>query len=117
VHRRLQPHVLAAGQQRVEGGLLQGGADRRPHLRAFGDDVEAPDPGAAGGGREEGGQHQHSRRLAGAVGAEEAVDLTLANLEVDAVDRAGPVLELADERFDLDAAAAWGLGHSLQAIQ
>ena len=113
----LQAHVLAAGQQRVEGGLLQGGADRRAHLRPFGDDVVAGDPGGAGGGGEEGGQHQHRRRLAGAVGAEEAVDLALGDLEVDAVDGPGPVLELADEAFDLDAAAAWGLSHSLQAIQ
>ena len=29
LERRLQPHVLAAGQQRVERGLLQRGADRR----------------------------------------------------------------------------------------
>src|SRR5258708_35335126 len=37
------------------------------------------------------------------------------DLEVDAVDGPGPVLELADEGFDLDAAAASGLSHSLQA--
>ena len=76
----LQAHVLAAGQQRVERGLLQGGADRGAHLRPFLDDVEAGDAGGAGGGREEGGQHQHRRRLAGAVGAEEAVDLALGDL-------------------------------------
>ena len=33
-------------------------------------------------------QHPHRRRLAGAVGAEEAVDVALANVEVDAVDGA-----------------------------
>ena len=41
VERRLQTQVLAARQQRVERGLLERGADRRAHLRALLDDVEA----------------------------------------------------------------------------
>ena len=40
-------------------------------------------PGGAGGGREEGGQHQHRRRLAGAVRAEEAEDLAARNDQIE----------------------------------
>jgi hypothetical protein len=42
-------------------------------------------------------------RLAGAVGAEEAVDLTGLDSQVDAGDRSRTVLELAFEALDLDA--------------
>jgi hypothetical protein len=40
--------------------------------------------------------------LAGSVWAEKAVDLARFHLEVDAVDGPGPLLELANEGFDLD---------------
>ena len=49
---RLQPQVLAAGEQRVERCLLESCADRRTHLRAFLDDVEAGDARAAVGRRQ-----------------------------------------------------------------
>ena len=101
----LQAHVLAAGQQRVERRLLQGGADRGAHPRALADDVEAGDPRRARGRRQQRRQHQHRGRLAGAVGAEEAVDLAGGDPQVDAVDRPRPVLELAHEAFDFDAVA------------
>ena len=52
VQGRLQPQMLAAREQRVEGRLLQRRADRFPHARALRDDVEARDARAAGGGRE-----------------------------------------------------------------
>ena len=35
VQRRLQAQVLASREQRVERGLLEGGADGRPHLGAL----------------------------------------------------------------------------------
>ena len=76
VERALQAHVLAGGQVRVERGLLEGGADRVANGGALLDDVEAGDAGAPRGGREEGGEHVDRGRLAGAVRAEEAVDLT-----------------------------------------
>ena len=41
VQRGLEAQVLAAGEQRVERGLLERGADRLAHLRALADDVEA----------------------------------------------------------------------------
>ena len=48
LQRGLQPHVLTAGQQRVERRLLERGADRAAHLRAFAHDVV---PGDARGAR------------------------------------------------------------------
>jgi hypothetical protein len=49
----------------------------------------------------------HGRRLAGAVGAKEAVDLARGHREVDRVDRARAFLELPDELLGLDR----GLAH------
>jgi hypothetical protein len=102
----LQSHVLVAGEERVEGGFLEGGADRRADLRAFADDVEAGDAGGAGGGGKQRGQHQDRGRLAGAVGAEEAVDLARLDPQVDAVDGARTFLELTDEADGFDAGLA-----------
>ena len=51
-------------------------------------------------------EHQHGRRLAGAVGPEEAVDLARRDLQVDAVDGLDPALELAREPLDEDAVVA-----------
>src|SRR5439155_12040679 len=47
-------------------------------------------------------QYVHSRRLAGTVGAEEAINLTGRNREVDPVDCARPLLEFADKPARLD---------------
>ena len=44
VQRGLEPHVLGAGEERVERGLLERGADRGAHLVALGDDVVARRP-------------------------------------------------------------------------
>jgi hypothetical protein len=49
-------------------------------------------------------------RLAGAVRAEEAVDLAGLDRQLDAVDRARSLLELLDEALDLDAVVSW-FGH------
>jgi hypothetical protein len=54
------------------------------------------------GGRQQRREHQDRGGLAGAVRAEEAVDLAGLDAQVDAVDGARPVLELADEALDLD---------------
>ena len=80
---RLQADQLAAGHQRVERRFLQGDADRGAHLARFGDDVVAGDAGPAAGRQQQRRQHPHRGRLAGAVGAEEAVDLALVDREVD----------------------------------
>ncbi len=83
---RLQADQLTARHQRIERRFLQGDTDRAPDLAGFGDDVVAGDSGAAAGRQQQRRQHPHRRRLAGAVGSEEAVDLALVDLEVDALD-------------------------------
>ena len=109
LERGLQAQVLAAGQERVEGSLLECRADPRPHLRPFVDNVETGHAGGARGRREQRREHVHSRRLAGAVGAEEAVDLARGDREVDGVDRARALFELADELLGLDRGLVHGL--------
>jgi hypothetical protein len=89
--------VVAPGEQRVERGLLQGGADRPSHGRAFALDVVPRHARPARGRWQQRGEHEHRRRLAGPVGAEEAMDLAGLDPQVDAVDGPYPALELADE--------------------
>ena len=108
VQRRLEPEVLAAGQEGIEGGLLEGGADRLAHLRAFTDDVEAGHGRAAARGRQQGREDVHGRRFARSVGPQKAVDLAGSDLEVDAVDRPDVALEDSDQALHLDAVVlAW----------
>ena len=103
VQRGLEAQVLAPGQQRVERGLLERGADRLAHVGALADDVVARHARRARGGRQQRGEHQDGGRLAGAVRPEEAVDLAGLDAEVDPVHRAHAALELANEAVDLDA--------------
>ena len=78
---------LVAGHQRIDGRVLQGHTDVAAHVVGLGDDVEAGHLGAARGRPEQGREHADDRALAGTVGAEEAEDLALPHLEIDAVDR------------------------------
>ena len=105
----LETDRLAAGHQRVERRLLERDADRPPHLRRLGDHVVARDPRRAAGGAQQRGQHPYRRRLAGAVWTQEGVDLTLGNLEVDAVDGPDAALELAFEPCDVDCRHGGGI--------
>ena len=94
VQRRLQADQLAAGHQRVERRLLQRDADRARAPPAASLTTSWPATWALPAGRaQQRGQHPHRRRLAGAVRAEEAVDLALRDLEVDAVDGVNAALE------------------------
>ena len=65
------------------------------------DDVVAEHARAAGVGAQQRGEHADRRRLAGAVGAEHAVDRAARDGEVDAVDRAR-LAERLDEAGGLD---------------
>ena len=65
--------------------------------------------GAAAGRAQQRGQHPHRGRLAGAVRAEEGVDLALGDLEVDAVDGPDPARELALEPCYLDCRHGGGI--------
>ena len=102
-----------ARQVGVERGLLQRGADRAADLGALVHDVQASHARAAGGRRQQRGEHQHRRRLARAVGPEETVDLARRDLEVDAVDGAHAALEVADQALDLDSVAVSAMVHDL----
>jgi hypothetical protein len=101
VEGRRQPQVLAARQERVERGLLERCADCPAHLRALAYDVVAGDGRPAGRRRQQGHEHVHRRRLAGAVRAEEAVDLARLDPQVDTVD-GDDVLEPTGETLDDD---------------
>jgi hypothetical protein len=57
-------------------------------------------------------EHAHGRRLAGAVGTEEAVDLAGRDLEIDPVDGLQAALELALQPDDLDRGDAPMLLHA-----
>src|SRR5215211_7274458 len=104
-HLRLQTEVLAAGQQRVERGFLERRADGRTHLGPFADDVVAGDARGALGGRKQRDEHEHRRGLTCSIRAEEAVDLSRLDPEVDSVDGARALLEDTNEPLSLDSVA------------
>ncbi len=66
---------------------------------------------------EEPGEHLQRRRLAGAVRAEKADDLSLADLEDDVVDRADLTMLAADEALDGRAEARLALGDHERLVQ
>ena len=101
VQPTLQAQQLGSGLLRVEGRFLQGDTDAEPHLTGLGCHVIAGHPGPAPGRGQQGAQHAHRGRLAGAVGPEEPVDLPGGDAEVDPVDGLDPV-EMALETFGED---------------
>ena len=81
--RGVEGQVLERGQGAVEVGQLRHRRDsqlRRHRVHAH---VDAVDEHAAAGGPHPRGDRADRRRLAGAVGAEQAEDLALEHLEVD----------------------------------
>ena len=86
VEHGVEPQVLVGREPVVERGVLEHHADRPPHVVGLGDDVIAGQLGPAARRPEQGREHEDRRALAGAVGAEEAEDLALVDLEVDGVD-------------------------------
>src|SRR6266545_2346353 len=93
--------VLPAGEDLVDGGGLARQADAGAHAIGVGADVDARDAGAAGVGLEQGGEHADEGGLAGAVGAEQAVDAAGRDGEAEAVQRAD-LAEVLGEPLDLD---------------
>ena len=100
--------MLGAREEGIERGLLEGRSDVGSNLRPFADHVVAGHARRARRGRQQGGQHQHGRRLARAVRPEETVDLARRDLQVDAVDGAWALAELTYEVLDL---YSFRLGH------
>jgi hypothetical protein len=79
--------MLPAGHELVQGRLLEGHAEHAADGRGLGPDVEAEDACRPRGRAQKRGQDPHGGRLAGAVAAEEAEDLTLGDGEADAPQR------------------------------
>ena len=94
VEPALEVEELSARLAVVESGVLEGDADLEADLLGIAGHVVAGDESPAPRRAQQGAEHADQRRLAGAVRAEEPVDLARGDLEVDAVD--GPeVAELA----------------------
>jgi hypothetical protein len=101
--------VLLAGQVLVDRGVLTGEPDGRADLAGLADHVQADDLGPPRVRRQQRAEDAHDRRLAGAVGPEQAQHGALGDGEVDPVER-GLCAEPLDETLDDD-----GIGHAAHA--
>ena len=98
--------MLASGEQRIERRLLQRRADHLPDSGPFPHDVETADTCRACGRGQQRREHVHGRRLASAVRAEEAIDLTRVDRQVDPVNGTRALLELPYQVIGLDRVLA-----------
>ena len=120
---RLAPrlgHAVEAGldlqrlerrEERVEQDLLVDDADRRLGVARVGVDVEPPDRCAAARLVDEARQDVDERRLARAVGAEQAEDLPARHVEGDVVERALAACIGLAQSVDADRGVGGGGGH------
>jgi hypothetical protein len=98
---------LARGEEGIEIELLRHDPDRPPGAARMDVDVEVPDLRAARGLDHEAGEDVDERRLAGAVGTQQAEDRAARHRKLDAVQRffgwraAAAGVDLA-QRLDLD---------------
>jgi hypothetical protein len=99
--RRAELEVLPHPHLHVERVRFRKIADAAADLGGLAEAVEAGDAGGAARRRNVAGEDAHRRRLAGAVGAEEADDLALADLERYVLERENPGIRL-DEVFGFD---------------
>ena len=104
VEQALQAQELAARLLGVEGRVLQRDADPQSHLARLPADVEPGHRGPTRTGRDQRAQHADRGGLARSVGAQEPVDLTSGDLEIDPVDR-DVVAEPADQSLGSDGGA------------
>ncbi len=78
---------LPGGHPVVDGRVGGHEADLPPHLRRLRDHVRPVDGGRAAGGPQHGAEDPQGRRLAGAVGPQQAVDLSGISIEADPAQR------------------------------
>src|SRR5215216_1736467 len=97
----VEAQVLLTCEVVVQGHFLKDEPDVRTDLVTGAQDVVTGDPGEPVGGVEQRAQHRDRGGLAGAVGSEEAEQLTRFDRERDAID-GGEVTEPLDEAVDLD---------------
>jgi hypothetical protein len=95
---------FAGGHEGVQGGALQDDPGATSDCPGVAGDVGASDVGGAPGGAEHRGKHTDGGALAGAVGAEQSVDLSRAHFQVEPVHR-GAVREVPAEPRGTDG---WG---------
>ena len=102
VQPALELEQLASGLHRVEADLLERDADAPPHLIAVVHHVVTCHRSGPRRRRQQGAEHPHDGRLAGAVRAQEAEDLALGHPEVDSAHGLDSALEGAGQvsRFD-----------------
>ena len=81
-----EPQVLHPGEHLIDAGVLARDPDEAAYGMALADDVVPQDRRPTAGGRQQGGDHAQRRRLAGTVGAEQAVDDAGGNLQIQGVD-------------------------------
>jgi hypothetical protein len=91
----LQHELLARGGLVPRAAALGDVADPAAHLARFAAQVGSGDRRLAAVGLDERRQHAQGRGLAGSIRAEEAEDLPLGDLEVDAADRVHGLLAAA----------------------
>jgi hypothetical protein len=84
VHPRVQDQLLPRAGVVPRATTLRDVADQLAHLRRIGEKVDTRDGRPSRVRWEQRGQHPQGGRLAGPVGAEEAEDLALVDLEVNA---------------------------------
>src|SRR4029077_19533955 len=101
VEKALQAEQLAPGLLGVERRLLKCCPDVQPHPAGVGCHVMACDDGASSSGRQQRAEHPHGCGLAGAVWAQEAVDLASRDPQVQMVDGAD-VAEMPDQPLGSD---------------
>ena len=94
VHGVEEGEVGAAGEVGVRRRVLDDRAHVGQHVAGRPGHPAPEQVDGAGGGQHQAEQHPHRGGLAGAVGAEEAVDVALADVEVDAVDGGDPPVAL-----------------------
>src|SRR4029079_10604520 len=97
----LELKQFAAGLDRVERRVLKGSPDPQPDLARIPADVEAGDPRRPFRRSEQRAQDPDHRRLAGPVGAEEAIDLATSDRQIDTPD-SERIPVSADEPANLD---------------
>ncbi len=86
-----EAQVLLGIQARVEPRRLGKDAGTGAHCAVLHADLVAVDPGGAGRRRDERSQHPHRRRLARAIGPQEAKYLSLAHLQRQAIHGQGAI--------------------------
>ena len=102
VQTAVQHEQFAARGELVDADLLHREADPPAHLPRLPRDVVAGHGRPAGRRPDQRPEHAHRRRLAGAVGAEDAEHLARAHAERDAAHRVGAVRVALGERLDDD---------------